>query len=71
MALLLMAMAEGLGQPAWLIHALGASLLVARLVHPFGLAPEFGIRLARAGGSTLTLVVIIAASIACLWGLYA
>lgn len=68
MALLLIGIVEIQGSPAWLVHGLGASLLVARIAHPFGIASEFKVRPARAFGATLTLLVVAVASVACLWG---
>lgn len=68
MALLLIGMAEMQGHASWLIHGLGASLLVARIAHPFGIRSEFQVRPARAAGAALTLIVIVVASLACLWG---
>lgn len=42
------------------VHAVGAALLLGRLVHPFGLKPD-GVTLARALGMLLTWVPLIAA----------
>jgi len=68
MALLLIGILEIQGSPAWLVHGLGAALLIARIAHPFGIASEFKVRPARAAGATITLIVLAVASIACLWG---
>ena len=68
MALLLIGLAEIQGNPGWMIHALGGGLLVARIAHPLGIAPEFGVRPPRAIGSLLTLIVIAVAIAALLWG---
>jgi uncharacterized membrane protein YecN with MAPEG domain len=71
LALLLIALNEFSGQPAWVIHALGAGLLVSRVLHPLGLATSFSIRPARAGGYALTLVVTLVASVLLLWTSFA
>ena len=38
--LILMILAEGMGTPATWLHISGALLLVGRVAHPFGLAPD-------------------------------
>jgi uncharacterized membrane protein YecN with MAPEG domain len=38
--LILMMLAEGMGTPAVWLHISGALLVVGRLAHPFGLAPD-------------------------------
>jgi uncharacterized membrane protein YecN with MAPEG domain len=67
-ALLLIALLEMDGTSAAIVQALGISLVAARLMHPFGLAPEFRIRLPRALGSVITWAVIAVASLMLVWG---
>lgn len=66
-ALLLMAMLESRGVPAWQMHALGASLLTGRLLHAytFGFSTHF--MPGRFGGTVLTWGVIGIAGLLCLW----
>ena len=62
MAVILLGLVELAGTASWIVHTLGATLVVARIVHPFGLAVEFGLRPARFLGATATLIVIVVAS---------
>ena len=52
--------------PRWLVHALGATFIVSRLAHAFGLAGGAGINPGRSAGIVLTLLTILVASIALL-----
>lgn len=66
-ALLLIGLLEAGGLEAWGLHALGASLVAARILHPFGLAPEFGLRGTRVVGSTATWAVLAISSALLVW----
>jgi uncharacterized membrane protein YecN with MAPEG domain len=60
--LLIMGAIEAAGAPRWLVGALAAALVVARLAHPVGMtmaAPN----IARAGGAMLTWVVLGVAAV--------
>ena len=63
LALLLIAIAEVNGAPSGLVHGLGATLVVGRVLHPLGLAAEFGVRVPRLVGTVATFGVIIVASV--------
>ena len=68
LALLLLALAELQGLDPLILHGLGLSLLLGRLLHAFGVAREpenFGFRVA---GMVLTFAAIGAASLANLTG---
>lgn len=67
MALLLIALLELGRHSSGLLHGLGVALVIARVLHPLGLSPAFGIRPPRAGGFVLTLVVVLVASLVLLW----
>jgi uncharacterized protein len=67
LALLLMALVELNGGSKTLLHVFGASLLVARLIHPFGLDMDSVTRWQRLAGAGVTALVIVAASITLLW----
>lgn len=66
MALLLMAFAEALGGPAWLIHALGIALLSGRLLHALAVSPVEQNLSLRVAGMSLTFTVILVAAAAIL-----
>jgi len=67
LALLLVLVAELQGAPAWLLHGLGATLLVARLAHAEGLLVHGGgISRGRIVGTALTWLVISAGAVAVL-----
>ncbi len=60
-ALLLLALIELNGAPALWLHALGGSLLLARIAHPFGLRFDVARVPIRFAGAFITLLVVIAA----------
>jgi uncharacterized membrane protein YecN with MAPEG domain len=64
--LLLMALLELGHTSAYLLHALGVALLVARLLHGYALSFTQFFRFGRFVGAGLTLFVLLAAAIACL-----
>ena len=49
-----------LGMPAWYIHAVGAMLVLARIVHAIGLASSSGFSLGRMIGTFGTLIAYLA-----------
>jgi hypothetical protein len=67
MALILMALLEYRGSAPWLLHALGVTLLVARLLHGYTFAFAKHFPPGRFGGAVLTQAVIGVAALACLW----
>jgi hypothetical protein len=58
-ALLLMALFESGGGPAWSVHAAGAALLVARLLHVLGLTRSPGRSPGRFAGVVATWLVTL------------
>lgn len=64
--LILIGLGEGLKLSAFLLHLLGAGLLVARILHAIGISREPDLRPARGSGAILTLAVLIIASLAVL-----
>lgn len=54
------------GSRAWL-HVLGSTLLVARLVHPFGLDAAKMMTIPRFIGAAATMLVALAATLTVLW----
>jgi uncharacterized protein len=65
LALVLMGLAEGLGAPKLLVHALGLSLLIGRTIHAYGLSQTPHVMPLRAGGMVMTFVVLLAAAVTC------
>lgn len=67
MALILMALMEnGSVGPVWLLVAMGATLVVARLWHAQGLYSSSGTSVGRFAGTNLTAAVIFVAAVACI-----
>ena len=67
LALLLLALLELNGAGRGLLHALGTALVLARLMHPFGLDIHVMRRPPRGLGAATTSLVILVASIALIW----
>jgi uncharacterized membrane protein YecN with MAPEG domain len=67
LALLLMGFLEVTRYSIYLLHALGAILVVARFFH--GLALSFGwqVRFGRVSGAALTFIVLLIESVLCLY----
>lgn len=68
-ALLLLALIELNGAPAPWLHVLGASLLAARILHPFGLRWDEARVPIRFVGAFTTLLVVLAATATALYQL--
>ena len=58
LVLVLMALAELQGLAAWALHIFGATLLIGRVVHGFGVGREPEPRLTRVIGMSLTFAVL-------------
>ena len=67
LALLLIALLELNGAGRGLLHVLGTALVLARLIHPFGLDVHVMRRPPRGFGAAVTSLVILIASGALLW----
>lgn len=63
LALILMMLLELNAAPAWQIHSLGATLLVSRLLHAWGLSHHSGVSFGRAVGMLGTMLVILSAAV--------
>lgn len=67
-ALLLIALLEiGGATPFWLLHLLGLTLVVARVLHGIALSYTQKWMLGRFLGTVLTFLVLIVAGVLCLW----
>jgi uncharacterized membrane protein YecN with MAPEG domain len=67
LALLLMGFLEVSHYSIYLLHALGLTLLVARLLHGLGLSFGWKIRTTRVAGAALTFIVLLIEAILCLY----
>ena len=65
LALVLIAFLEASGSPAWQVHALGASLLVGRLLHGYALSFTRNNPFGRTAGISLTLLSLATAAVMC------
>ena len=63
LALILLLSVEVQGFSAPVVHALGVTLVIGRVLHAFGLSRNEGASVGRAGGILLTWVMILAASL--------
>lgn len=64
LGLILMAGAELQGAPLWVVHGLGATLLMGRLAHAWGMSQTPGKPLGRGGGTLLTYAMLLVAALA-------
>lgn len=60
LALLLLLLVELAQAPAWTVHLFGATLLLGRLLHAWGLAHSAGTSFGRFVGTALTWLVMLA-----------
>ncbi len=65
--LLMIAMLELGQQPGWLIHALGATLLLARLLHGYALSFTEAFKFGRWWGTALTFLLLLVCGALCIW----
>lgn len=62
-ALVVLLVLELTGTASWLLHTMGAALLIGRILHAWGLARSAGESFGRAAGTVLTWTMIAAASV--------
>ncbi len=67
LALLLMGILEWGRTSIYLLHALGLTLLVSRVLHGYALSYTAKFRFGRIWGATLTFVVLAVAGVLCVW----
>lgn len=67
LTLLLIGMLEMSGTPALWIHALGASLLLGRLLHGYAFCFHTHFPIGRSGGIVLTFLSLLGASALAIW----
>lgn len=68
-AVLLMALAEARGMPAFWLHGIGILLLAARLIHVFGINAHQPANPLRIAGTVGTHVCVLGAAVFLLWSL--
>lgn len=66
LALVLLALLESMSASAYLLHALGVTLLAGRLIHAFGVSQDKENLNLRVTGMVMTFIVLVTASLACL-----
>jgi uncharacterized protein len=69
--LILLMLAEAGGSAVWLIHSCGVVLVLARLVHPFGIQIARPAHPARIGATVATTLVQLALVVTLLWQTFA
>ena len=67
LALILILFLEQTTFPGWAVHALGALLLIGRILHAWGFVRHVGVSFGRVTGTLLTWAVTIVASVANLY----
>lgn len=67
-ALFLMFLVETLNYSVWIVHALGATLVIGRLIHMKGMYEPSGKSLRRRIGTRLTWAQIVISSLLCFAG---
>ena len=67
LALLLMGFLEVSRFSVYLLHALGLTLLVARLIHGSALSFGWKLRFGRVAGATLTFIVLLVEGLLCVY----
>lgn len=65
--LLMMALLELGGLAKWVLHALGATLLVARLLHGYALSYTEKWKFGRFYGTLLTFILLLVTGVMCIW----
>jgi uncharacterized membrane protein YecN with MAPEG domain len=65
--LLMMAFQELSGQRAWVLHLLGAALLVARLLHGYALSFSESFKFGRFHGTLATFILLAVNGVLCIW----
>ncbi|WP_370309905.1 MAPEG family protein [Sinimarinibacterium flocculans] len=66
--LLMMAMLEvGGATPAWLLHLLGATLVVARVLHGIALSYTAKWKFGRFYGTLVTFILLLVLALLCVW----
>lgn len=65
--LLMLVLEAGGTTPRWLLHAMGATLLLARLLHGIALSFVADFRFGRFWGTLLTFILLLIGGLLCVW----
>lgn len=67
LGLLVVLMLELNHAPVWAVHLAGATLILGRLLHAWGLSRSSGVSFGRFTGTVLTWLVLLAGALGLLW----
>lgn len=67
LALIMMGLIESMQADRWIIHALGAVLLIGRLSHAYGMSGDGHMQF-RVAGMVMTFTVLAAGALLCIFG---
>lgn len=67
LALIMMGLIESMQADRWIIHALGAVLLIGRLLHAYGMSGDGHMQF-RVAGMVMTFTVLAAGALLCIFG---
>ena len=70
LALILMLFVQQAGFSTWIVHLLGITLILARVVHAIGLGRFSGVSKGRLTGATATFIVLLAGAVLSLFGVF-
>jgi hypothetical protein len=70
LALILMLFIQQAGFSAWIIHAMGITLIVARVLHAMGLGGSSGVSKGRFIGASVTFVLLLVGAVLSLLGAF-
>jgi uncharacterized membrane protein YecN with MAPEG domain len=70
LALILMLFVQQAGFSAWIVHVLGVTLILARVLHAMGLGRVSGVSQGRFIGATATFAVLLVGSLLSLMGAF-
>ena len=64
---LMIGMLELSGMPAYVLHGMGITLVVARLLHGYALSFTEAFKFGRFWGAALTFLLLLAGGVLCIW----
>ena len=70
LALILMLFVQQAGFSTWIVHLLGVTLILARVLHAMGLSRFSGVSKGRFIGATATFIVLLAGAVLSLLGAF-
>ncbi len=70
LVLVLMALSELNGAPAWAINALGAMFVAGRLMHAAAFSTQHGMLMFRQIGTAATFSALLVGAVLCVWSVF-